>query len=159
MALNPLLLPPNTVLLSGRDECTIINDLPIIDTGALPGHFVELFFDSGSSRLAWRKVSSAVNVPSKHILLEESYRNNTLSTPYTSGTPAMVAVLDAGMTVWALVPSGQNITAGDALQQNGDGNLKEASAVTAAANVWHYSAMETLGAVTVLTRCRTAVMQ
>lgn len=155
MPLTPL--PPNTVLLSNRAECTIINDIPIIDTGALPGHFVEMFVSGGKP--AWRKVSSASNMPSKHILLEEDYRNNTLSTPYTSGTPAMVAVLEGGMTVWALIPSGENITACDYLQQNGDGNLKEATAITAAANVAHYQSLETLGALTVLTRCRVAVMQ
>lgn len=155
MPLTPL--PPNTVLLFDRSDCTIINDIPIIDTGALPGHFVEMFVSGGKP--AWRKVSTSTGLPSKHILLEEPYRNNTLSTPYTSGTPAMVAVLECGHTVWALIPSGENITATDHLQQDGLGNLKEASIITAAANVAHYQAMETLGAITVLTRCRVAVMQ
>lgn len=155
MPLTPL--PPNTILLSGRAHATIINDLPIIDTGALPGHFVEMFNSSGT--LAWRKVTSATNMPSKHILLEEDYKNKALTEAYVSGSPAMVAVLERGMTVWALLPSGQDITDGDYLQQNGDGNLKEATSITAAANVAHYQAMETLGAITVLTRGRVAVMQ
>lgn len=155
MPLTPLV--PGTVLLSGRDDVTIINDIPIVDTGALPGHFVEMFVSGGKS--AWRKVSSAVNMPSKHILLEEDFKNRTLSTPYDSGTAAMVAVLEVGMTVWALLPSGQDITVADYLQQNGDGNLKEATSITAAANVAHYRALETLGAINALTRCRVAVVQ
>jgi len=150
-------LPPNTILLSGRARATIINDLPIIDTGALPGHFVEKFVSDGV--LAFRKVTSATGMQSKYILLEEDYKNKALTEAYVSGSPAMVAVLERGMTVWALLPSGQDITASDYLQQNGDGNLKEATATTAAANVAHYQALETLGAITTLTRCRVDVIQ
>src|SRR4051812_5874453 len=154
MSLTPL--KPNTILLFDRSEVTIINDIPVIDTGALPGHFVEMFASGGKP--AWRKVSSAVNIPSKHILLEQDIYNRTLDTPYNSGEPGIVAVLEVGMTAWALIPSGENITACDLLQQNGDGTLKEATSATAAANVAHYRALETIGAVTASTRCRIAVI-
>ena len=163
MPLTPL--PPNTILLHGRDEAILINDRPIIDTGALPGMFVETFVTSVAvpewpiGTLAYRKVSSATTNQSKHILLEEDYRNHGVDDAYLSGSPALVAVLEAGMTVWAIIPSGQDITKGDLLQQNGDGTLKEATGNTAAANVAHYMALETLGAITVATRCRVSVIQ
>lgn len=165
MALTPL--PPNTILLHGRDEATLINDRPIIDTGALPGMFVEPFVTTVAvpewpiGTLAYRRVTSTTNMQSKLILLEEDYRNHGVDTPYLSGSPALVAVLEVGMSVWALVPSGQNITKGDLFQQNGDGMLKEASGNSAAANVAHYAAMETIGATTVVlgTRCRVEVLQ
>lgn len=155
MSLTPL--KPNTILLSDRSDVDIINDIPVVDTGALPGHFVEMFVSGGKP--AWRKVSSAVNVPSKHILLEQDIYARTLDTPYNSGEPGIVAALDVADTVWAIVPSGQDITACDLLQQNGDGTLKEATAATAAANVAHYQSLETVGAVTVATRCRVVIVQ
>jgi hypothetical protein len=165
MALTPL--PPNTILLHGRHKATLINDRPIIDTGALPGMFVEPFVTTVEvpqwpvGTLAYRRVTSATNMQSKLILLEEDYRNHGVDDAYVSGSPALVAVLEAGMSVWALCPSGQNITKGDIMQQNGDGMLKEASGNTAAANVAHYAAMETLGATTTVlgTRLRTEVLQ
>lgn len=150
-------LDPNTILLHGRDRAVIIDKWPLIDTDAKPGHFVEKFNSSGT--LAWRKVTSATNMPSKFILLEDDLHNKTLDTAYTSGDFPAVACLDVGMTVWALVPSGQDITNGDFCQQNGDGTIKEATAVTAAANVAHYQALETLGAVTELTRLRLEIVQ
>ncbi len=150
-------LDPNTILLHGRDRAIIIDKWPLIDTGALPGHFVEKFNSSGT--LAWRKVTSATNMQSKFILLEDDLHNKTLDTAYTSGDFPPVACLDVGMTVWALVASGQDLTNGDFCQQAGNGTIKEATAVTAAANVAHYQALETLGAVTELTRLRLEVVQ
>lgn len=155
MPLTPL--KPNTILLSDRSDVDIINHIPVIDTGAKPGHFVELYSSSGT--LAWRKVTSAVNVPSKFILLEQDIYARTLDTAYNSGEPGIVAALDVADEVWPILPSGQNITCGDPLQQNGDGKLKEATAVTAATNVAHYVALETLGAITADTRCRVMIVQ
>lgn len=151
-------IPPNTILLVGRERAYIDNNgqIPIIDTGALPGQFVELADIGGV--LGWRKVTSATNIPSKFILLEDDINGKGVDQAYNSGDIPAIACLDLGMEVWALVPSGQDITQGDYLQQNGDGNLKEATAGTAAANVAHYQALETLGAITALTRCRTQIV-
>jgi hypothetical protein len=148
---------PNTILLHGRDRAIIIDKWPLIDTGAKPGHFVEKFSSSGT--LAWRKVTSPTDMQSKFILLENDLNNSTLDTAYTSGDFPPVACLDVGMVVWPLVASGQDITAGDYCQQAGDGTIKEATATTAAANVAHYQALETLGVVTELTRLRLEVVQ
>lgn len=147
-------LPPNTILLHDRAKATLIDNIPLADNGALPGHFVEKFVNSGV--VSWRRVSSATNIPSKHILLEDDLNNLNIDT-----TPlnAYVACLAIGMTVYALVPSGADITNADYLQQNGDGRLKEATAITAAANVAHYRALETIGPVTVQTRLRVEVVQ
>ncbi len=149
-------LPPNTILLTGRERAYIIDKWPVIDTGAKPGHFVEKFNSGGT--LAWRKVTSATNIPSKYILLEDDLHNKGLDDAYNSGDFPAVACLEVGMVVWALLPSGQDVTNGDYLQQNGDGTVKEATAVTAAANVAHYQALETLGAVTELTRLRLEIV-
>lgn len=150
-------LTPNTILLTGRERAYIIDKWPLIDTGAKPGHFVEKFNSSGT--LAWRKVTSATNVQSKFILLENDLNNDDLDTAYTSGDFVPVACLEVGMVVWPIVASGQDITNGDFCQQAGDGTIKEATATTAAANVAHYQALETLGAVTADTRLRLEVVQ
>lgn len=148
---------PNTILLTGRERAYIIDKWPLIDTDAKPGHFVEKFNSSGT--LAWRKVTSATNMPSKFILLENDLNNDDLDTAYTSGDFVPVACLEVGMVVWPIVASGQDITNGDFCQQAGDGTIKEATATTAAANVAHYQALETLGAVTADTRLRLEVVQ
>lgn len=155
MALSKLI--PNTILLTGRERAYIIDKWPLIDTDAKPGHFVEKFNSSGT--LAWRKVTSATNMPSKFILLENDLNNDDLDTAYTSGDFVPVACLEVGMVVWPIVASGQDITNGDFCQQAGDGTIKEATATTAAANVAHYQALETLGAVTADTRLRLEVVQ
>lgn len=145
-------LHPHTILLSGRERATIINDLPVIDTGAKPGHFVELFDSSGT--LAWRKVTSATNVQSCFILLEQDIQNLGLDDAYNTGDNAIVAVLERGMMAYPLVPSGQDISQADYLQMNGDGTLKEATSAAAGDGVACYQALETIGAVTALTRIR-----
>jgi hypothetical protein len=145
---------PMTILLSDREKVTIINDLPIVDTGALPGYMVEMFNDTSvtPNRLAWRKASAAAGQASMFVLLERDILNVELGAAYPSGELAQVAGLLIGTKWWGWVNSGQNITQGDYVQNNGDGTMKSATATTAAANVAKNQSLDTLGAVTVPTR-------
>ena len=52
-----------------------------------------------------------------------------------AGDNAIVHPIYPGMTLWPLIPSGQNITQGDQLQSNGDGRVKEATSIAASAGV------------------------
>jgi hypothetical protein len=157
MAYNLEKHPPNTIILSGREHAVIINDLPIVDVGAKPGHFVELYLAAGNV-VAWRRHSDAARQLSSFILVEQDIQNLGVDAPYNSGDNAIVAAIKPGMTLWPIIPSGQTINGADFLQSNGDGRLKEASAVTAAANVARLQALETLGVVTTDTRCRVQVI-
>jgi len=157
MAYNLETHAPNTIILSGRKEHEIVNDLPVVAVGAKPGMFVEGYLAPGNIR-AWRPHSDAARELSAFILLEQDIENLTVDSPYGSGDLAIVHPVRAGMTLWALLPSGQNIAAMDFLQSNGDGRVKAASAVTAAANVARIQALEAIGPTTVDTRIRVQVV-
>jgi len=153
-------LPPNTIALTGRSRNMIINDIPIRDVLAKPGHIVETFNDTTVTPnvRGWRRHSSATGIPSKFVLLENDIFNKGVDDTFALGNSGAVMCLRVGDAIWGLIPSGQNITQDDPLQSNGDGTFKAATATTAAANVAHYKAQETLGAVTTLTRCRIEVI-
>jgi hypothetical protein len=152
---------PNTAILSGRRDGEIINDLPVIAVGAKPGMFVEGYLAAGNIP-AWRPHSNAVNQFASFVLMENEGQfaeiGQTWDTVYNSGDNALVHPLRAGMKIWAILPSGQNIASMDLLQSNGDGRLKAASAATAAANVARLQALEAIGPTTVDTRIRVQVI-
>lgn len=153
MALNP-----NLVLLSYRDESKIINALPAgEDAVILPGHTIEQF-NHNTLGLAWRRTSSSTNMVDKFIALAMEGLPQKYNTPFILGDSLTAYPLTAGVTFMSWLPSGQNVTAGDRLQSNGDGNLKAATAATATANVGLFKAQETVGTVNVLTRVRTMVV-
>jgi hypothetical protein len=57
-----------------------------------------------------------------------------------------------GATFLGLIPSGADISNDEALQSNGDGMMKQATASTAAANVAWFKSKSAPGAVTATTR-------
>lgn len=82
--------------------------------------------------------------------IDNTYQSYAGSAYYASGDRVKVGVFGQGMEATVYVASGQNITEDDLLSSAGDGTFKEeATAEQAIAR-----AMETLGAVTELTKLR-----
>lgn len=153
--------PPNVIYLGGGDGpggesgMTVVNDYTA-SVPITPGMQIETFNDSGV--LKWRPQDAAADVQSRFFALEEMEWGKGVDDDYGVGDLVKAGHVHPGGTVWGLVPSGQDITIGDYLQSNGDGTFKEATATTAAANVARFRALETLGTVTTLTRCRIEVL-
>lgn len=146
--------PPNTIWLGG--EITKQNEWPMGVVGT-PGMLVDTYDDAG--KMKWRPHASATELAPTNFLVEKTLHNKTVSDTYAVDELAMVFTFHKGSAVWALVPSGQNIVAGDKLQSNGDGMLKKSTATTAAANVSIAEALEsTGGAITVTTRLRVQII-
>ncbi len=142
---------PRTVVLTGRQTMDVISGRPIIAVGAKPGMHVELFNNSGV--LSWRLHSSATAMTPPYILIEP-IDNKTFEEAYTSGSEALVGVLRNGQEYYPIVPSGESITMGDYLRSNGAGLVVEAADADATDNVAKIQALETIGVITVATRCR-----
>lgn len=146
--------PPNTIHLGG--EITKLNE-HVLGVAATPGMLLEFYNDSGKMKL--RPHVSATEKASSIFLLEKLIHNKTVDDVYAINELALAAMFHKGSNVWALVPSGENILAGDHLQSNGDGMLKKATATTAAAGLANYQSLDsTGGAVVVATRIRVQVL-
>lgn len=151
-------LNPNLVLLSHRDESRIINRYPAgEDAVIVPGMLIEQF-NHNTLGLAWRRNSSATNMVDMFIALPMDIATQGINTPYVLGDNLVAYPLHNGVVFYPYVPSGQNVTAGDRLQSNGDGTLKAATSAAASAGVGLFKAQETTGAVNALTRVRTMVV-
>ncbi len=148
--------PPNTIYLGGGagpgggGGYTLENT--IMAGGAItPGMLVELYDDSGTPKYRAHN-AAAGTFAAKAFALEQIEWNEGVDDAYAAGDVVKVGIMYPGSLVWALVPSGQNIVAGDRLESNGDGLLKEGTTAPVA------RAYETIGAVTVATRVRVEVL-
>jgi len=89
-----------------------------------PGMLAQTYDDSGVTK--WRAHSSAAGTfAQKAFYLERLNHNQDIETAYVAGESALVGIMYPGAKVYAIIPSGQNIVAGDPLESNGDGKLKE----------------------------------
>lgn len=147
--------PPNTIWLGG--EITKLNE-HVGSATITPGMLIEFHDSSGKMKL--RPHASATENASSIFALEKTIHNKTVADTYAANELVLAAMFHKGSSVWALVPSGQNIVAGDLLQSNGDGKLKKATATTADANLANFQALESSGgAVTEDTRLRVQVLR
>lgn len=149
--------PPNTIHLGGQIEK--MNEWSA-GVEITPGMQIELYTDTSTTpdTMRWRPHSSATNKATNIFALEKMIHNETVDDVYAINELVIAAKFLPGSSVWTCVPSGQDITAGASLQSNGDGWSKAATAETAAANVAAQKALETVGAVTTLTRVRTQIL-
>lgn len=149
--------PPNTIHLGGQIEK--MNEWTA-GVEITPGMQIELYTDTSTTpdTMRWRPHSSDVGKASNTFALEKMIHNKTVDDVYAVNELVIAAKFLPGSSVWALVPSGQDITAGEDLMSNGDGLLKTATASTADANVAAQKALETLGAVTATTRLRAQIL-
>lgn len=148
-------LNPRTIWLGG--PVTKLDDVDFPASAAItPGMLVEIFDDAGNPK--FRPNSAAAGQAALSVALERDELNDTIDTAYAIGDAVKVGYLAPGSTFLGLLPSGQDIAAGDPLQSNGDGKLKVATATTAAANVFRFQALDSPGAVVVDTRVRVQVI-
>lgn len=149
--------PPNTIILGPMDDPgTVVNEFSA-GVAITPGMIVE-FYDVGSGKMKLRPKSSATTSGAPMVAVEKLIHNKTVNDVYAVNDLVNVVHLEKGSTFWPCVPSGETITAGDFGQDNGDGWLKEATSTAASGGVARYQFLETLGAVTTLTRVRTLVL-
>jgi hypothetical protein len=134
-----------------HDAPVIVNDL-VTDAVVTPGMLVETFDDSGEQK--WRKNSSATDVVEVAVALNASYYNKGVDDAYAAGDLLDVWKPGVGDVFWGILPSGQDIAAGEYLQSNGDGKLKVATSSAASTNVAQFKALSSPGAVTVDTRVK-----
>lgn len=143
---------PNTIHLGG--EITKMNE-HIAGVAITPGMIIELYDDS--NKMKWRPHASATEISTGFVALEKSIHNKTVDDAYAIGELVYAARFHPGATFWGLVPSGQNVSAGEFGQSNGNGMVKVATATTSDANLAAYQFEEALGLITATTRCRTRV--
>lgn len=149
--------PPNTIILGPMDDPgAVVNEFSA-GVAITPGMEVE-FYDPGTGKMKLRPKSSATTAGAPMVAVEKRIHNKTVDDAYAINELVNLVHLEKGSTFWAIVPSGQDITAGDPGQSNGDGKLKEATSAAAADGVARYQFLETLGAVTADTRVRTLVL-
>jgi hypothetical protein len=144
---------PRTVHLGGP---MVLSNEHVASAAITPGYLVELHSDSGT--LKARANASATNQPTLAVALNQPEQNEGIDDAYAAGDLVKMGFLAPGSVFYGVIPSGQDIAVGDYLQSNGDGKLKEATAVTATANVARFQSLDAPGAVTADTRLRVQVI-
>lgn len=153
MALNTT-RDPNTIHLGGQIE--ILNE-HIAGVAITPGMELEFYDDSGKMKM--RPLASATQQATNIIALEKSLHNKTVDDVYAINDLVLAARFLPGSSYWGAVQSGQNIVAGQNLQADGSGWLKDATSDAAADNVARKQALESSGgAVVVTTRLKVQVL-
>jgi hypothetical protein len=147
---------PRTVYLGGGrgpgggQGYTPIDDKVVTGTPK-PGYLVEVYDDGGVAK--YRAHSTAAGTfASPSFLIERLWDNQDIETAYADGEVALVYSCYPGAKIYAVIPSGQNVVAGDPLESNGDGKLKEGTTAPVV------RALESPGAVTADTRIRVEVL-
>lgn len=144
---------PNTIHLGGRVEK--LNE-HVAGVEITPGMEIEFYDDSGTMRL--RPLASATQRPTSIIALEKSLHGKGVDDTYAVGELVLAAKFLPGSTFWGMTVSGQDVSAGEYMQPNGDGRHKVATSTAAGDGVAVYQALEALGAVTETTRLRIQVI-
>lgn len=139
---------PNTIHLGG--PITRVNEYVAIES-ITPGMLLEGHNDSGAFK--WGVHDSADAAAQRVFALEQISLNKGVADPYAAGDLVEAAIFLPGSTVWAIIPSGQDIAMGDMLQSNGDGKVKELGSGQAIG-----VSLDAPGAVTVDTRIRMEVI-
>ena len=144
MAITPL--QPNTIWLG-----SVSNDRPI-EVGDLaagvaicPGMLIERYVPSGTQvRVRPHATASVATAP--NFAVEQSMVNKGVNDGYAINDLVQSKIGRPGNTFWALIPSGQNIAAGQKLESNGDGTLKAYATLGAAIATATESVNNTTGA-------------
>lgn len=144
--------PANTIILTGFDLEDMESVYPAGVTGIYPGMQVELYPKSGV--MSVRPQSSATAQARKAIAIEADFLNRTVNDPYLLGEQVTFWYPEMGDHFMVVIPSGQNITAGDYLKPNGDGKFQKDSTVSADNNLAWVQALDSSGAVTADTLLR-----
>jgi hypothetical protein len=137
--------PPNRIHLGGP----VVQENRFAASEAItPGMLVEMFTNAGITRL---KKSTRTGLASSQFAIDHSMANKGCDDAYATNDLVETVIASPGAQIWGLIPSGQTITAGQMLSDNGDGTLKAVSGVAIA------QALESVTA-TALTRIRVSVV-
>jgi len=139
-------LNPNTVFLGGEKQD--VSDLAC-SIAVTPGMLVERFNNGGIIR--WRPSTGNGTAKPAAVALDHSMANKGVDDNYAIGDLVEVALLSPGAAVWALIASGQNVSAGDLL---GDGGSSTPGTLKTSPTVALFTALENKPTVTSLTRIR-----
>ena len=118
---------PNTIHLSG--EAIEVGDLAA-GVAICPGMLVERTAAGAVIRTRPHATASVATAP--NFAVEQSELNKGVNDGYAIADLVRSKIGTRGATFWALIPSGQNITAGQKLESNGDGTLKAYATLGAA---------------------------
>lgn len=146
---------PNTIYLGGGsvqgggDGLTVVNTNPT-SAVATPGMLAQLHDVSGVAK--YRPHATASGKAAAAFYLERPELNQGIDDDYPADTLARIGIGQKGSVFYALIPSGENVVAGDLLESNGDGYLKEGTTAPVV------QALDSPGAVTVATRVRVEVL-
>lgn len=94
----------------------------------------------------------ATGLAQRTFALEREELGKGIDDAYETGDTVKVGYFAPGDVVNAIVPSGQNIAAGDVMASNGDGKLRESSTNPVGVS------LDALGAITEDTRCRVRII-
>jgi hypothetical protein len=92
---------------------------------------VERYVPSGTQVRVRPHATASVST-ARNFAVEQSELNQGVNDGYAVNDLVRSKIVAPGGTVWALIPSGQNITAGQKLESNGDGTLKAYATLGAA---------------------------
>lgn len=112
--------PPNTVHLAGFAE--EINDL-VAGVAITPGMLVDVYAPSAGV-VKLRPHATAAGLCQARVAVNPSMLNKGIDDVYAIGDLVEAKVGTKGAVFYMLIPSGQNITAGNFLESNGDGKLR-----------------------------------
>lgn len=110
---------PRTIHLGGR--VTEVNDVAA-GVAVTPGMLMLRYSSTGTPKYKPHDSANSSAVPV--VALNPSMLNKGIDDAYAIGDLVEAAVGEKGATFYMLIPSGQNIAAGDRLSSNGDGKLK-----------------------------------
>ena len=127
---------PNTIHLSG--EAQEVGDLAA-GVAICPGMLVERYNPSGVIIRA-RPHATASVATARNFAVEQSEVNKNVNDVYAINDLVRAKHISTPGTAWAIIASGQNITAGQKLESNGDGSLKAYATLGAAL----FSALESV---------------
>jgi hypothetical protein len=113
-------LQPNTIWLGGPRQQ--VNDMAA-GVAICPGMLVERYNPSGT-QVRVRPHATASVATTRALATEASMLNKGVNDGYAINDLVEISELAGGSSAWALIASGQNITAGQKLESNGDGTLK-----------------------------------
>lgn len=134
MSITPL--QPNTIHLGG--QAIEVNDMAA-GVAICPGMLVERYNPSGTQvRVRPHATASVAN--GRFVATEQSDVNKNVNDGYAINDLVHIKELMGGSSAWMLIASGQNITAGQKLESNGDGMLKAYATLGAAL----FSALESV---------------
>lgn len=130
---------------------TLLGEPHVNEDGAAAAAITPGYLVDGIASIAVH--SSAGAAVQRSFALERNELGKDIDDAYASGDYVKVGVFKPGERVLAWVASGQTITANDRLESAGNGTLR-----ALASGVCLGRALETLGAVTVLTRVRVEII-